>query len=105
MSALTLLFYPETFPSRLASLQLILSSKHFALNNANAEELFSSLVDTSPPPKSDGRAALPDSTVELYLATPEGPLLPLRVKAAQDPDEVQWLHENGEGLWEVEISS
>jgi hypothetical protein len=62
------------------------------------------LVDMDPPPITEGKPALPSELVELYLSTPGGPLLPLRVKAAEDPDELQWLQENGEGLWEVEIS-
>lgn len=99
LAALTLLYYPETFPSRLASLQLILSSSKGA-----AEEMQAGLVDLDDPPLVDGKAALPTDPIELYLSTPDGPLLPLRIKAAEDPDELQWLQEYGEGLWEVEIS-
>lgn len=63
------------------------------------------IVDTRPPPETDGRSALPDASfVELFLATPEGPLLPLRIKAADDPAELAWLAKFGEGLYEVEIS-
>lgn len=102
LSALTLLYYPENFPSRLASLQLILSSKQVAQQGFS--QIASTIVDTRPPPKTEGRTALPDSFVELYLATPEGPLLPIRIKAADDPAEVEWLETYGEGLFEVEIS-
>jgi len=99
LAALTLLYYPETFPSRLASLQLILSS-----SKGDAEEMKANLIDLDPPPITEGQVALPTDPVELYLSTPDGPLLPLRVKAAEDPDELQWLEQYGEGLWEVEIS-
>lgn len=99
LAALTLLYFPENFPSRLASLQLILAS-----SSPTAEEMLAGLVDLDPPPIIDGKTAIPTEMVELYLSTPDGPLLPLRVKAAEDPDELNWLHENGEGLWEVEIS-
>jgi hypothetical protein len=99
LAALTLLYFPKNFPSRLASLQLILAS-----SSPTAEEMLAGLVDLDPPPIIDGKTAIPTEMVELYLSTPDGPLLPLRVKAAEDPDELNWLHENGEGLWEVEIS-
>lgn len=102
LSALTLLYYPETFPTRLASLQLILSSKQTAQNGL--QDVANTIVDTRPPPKTEGKTALPDSFVELYLATPEGPLLPIRIKAADDPAENEWLDKYGEGLFEVEIS-
>lgn len=102
LSALTLLYHPENFPSRLASLQLILSSKQAAQQGFS--QIASTIVDTRPPPKTEGKTALPDSFVELYLATPEGPLLPIRIKAADDPAEIEWLEEYGEGLFEVEIS-
>lgn len=62
------------------------------------------IVDLDDPPQTEGQSALPSEPVELYLSTPGGPPLPLRVKAAEDPDELGWLQENGEGLWEVEIS-
>lgn len=99
LAALTLLYYPESFPSRLASLQLILLS-----TVGSAEDILANLINMEPPPVIEGQSALPTEPVELYLSTPEGPPLPIRVKAAEDPDELQWLNENGEGLWEVEIS-
>lgn len=104
LAAITLLYYPETFPSRIASLQLVLSSRQTAQQGDGVGNVSANVVDTRPPPKTEGRTALPDTLVEFFLATPEGPLLPLRVKAAQDPNEEQWLKEHGEGLWEVEIT-
>jgi hypothetical protein len=84
-------------------LQLILSAKE--AHQSAAAEVLNMIVDTRPPPETDGRSALPDASfVELFLATPEGPLLPLRIKAADDPAELAWLAKFGEGLYEVEIS-
>jgi hypothetical protein len=99
LTAMTLLYYPTSFPHRLASLQLILTS-----SKGSAEEIQAGLVDLDPPPTTDGQAALPTEQVELYLSTPDGPPLLVRVKAAEDPSELQWLAENGEGLFELEIS-
>ncbi|UZJ54817.1 hypothetical protein CBS101457_004137 [Exobasidium rhododendri] len=99
LTALTLLYYPETYPSRLASLQLLLSSP-----SRSAEEMQGGLIDLDPPPIVEGQVALPNETVVFYLSTPVGRPLSLHIKAAEDPFELHWLEQRGEGLFEVEVS-
>ena len=101
LTSLTLLYHPETFSSRLSSLRLVLNN--IAPPSSTAEEGGSLL--TVPPPLVDGnKPAIPPEPVTLLIGTPEGPPLPVRVKAAEDPEELSWLAKYGEGLFEVEIS-
>lgn len=62
------------------------------------------MLDNAPTNKfTETQPSLPITTIELSVLSPMGNRIPVHVRVADDPSELDWVERSGAGLFEVEL--